>query len=105
MHSKAQLEIFAVYYSAALIFSLFSVQLYTNSVSAVGTSQSMNYVLGLGVPLLLASISSIVTGWFLYKSESKNRGSPIIWGLFGLVGNLLSVVIYLLVQVLEEKSN
>ena len=64
-----------------------------------------HFQLGLGIITGILSLAlGIGIGVWLIREARQDSRSPWIWFLFGLVFNLLAVIVYLLLPIYEERK-
>lgn len=103
MISKSRFESFVLNYSIALILSIGLIQIATHTLR-IGGDPTLSILVPLML-LALGALSSVVTAWYLYSFERRNKPGCYAWCLFGLCANLLAVVIYLLVCSYEQRGD
>jgi hypothetical protein len=85
---------------SALIFTWGLVLLTSDIIEATTEVGRSLYWIGT-VQVPLKYLTNAVVGAWLYINTTGSMGKKIIWGLFGVVGNLLAALIYIVVFAIE----
>ncbi len=105
MNLRKEIEKLIYWYIPVYIIGYFVASVLAVYYKAIPNSESTLVAIGLIVTYFANHLPNFVIAIWLYNIAKQTNQKYILWTLFGLVAHLFAVVIFIALNIVEEKFN